>query len=498
MQLRLPSRVPLTYAFFFAALLVAGEYLEGTPGSLCTIVFCYVLVAAVAFNLGRGMRYPTGSYVFFNFWMCAGIGLIAKLFLGEPVQSNLQDGRATMTIYLAGECAILVAVFLSRKLVLKKPLLANMLTSSNVQQIAIGCIVIGVFLPSLVMLLGVTSALSTIAQLNQFVGLAILVSVYQRVKETGGRSSFTWPALIASVYIFFTGITSASKQALFTAPTAWLLAAVAARYRPSWPRVLTIGAALYLMVYVFVPYSSYGRRYRENGLGPVPIAKAIDLLSHPIEVRQLAAKEGEEQLANYYHWFTHAEGFLDRLNLVCVDDPLIVLTNQGAVAGLHNVWLYFPNIIPSFLYRDKPFLYFGNVYAKEIGSISEDDFVTSVAFSPFGEAYHTGRWIGLLVVMPLILFGLFTVADSVAGDVHDSPWPLYYMLSFSHLASEGALGSPVYMMSEGSVILIVAALVSVYVTPIFGSILVRRQPALPARQLQTVQSLRNPRRMLAE
>ncbi len=439
------------------------------------------MVTTFAFNAAEGLRYATGAYVFFNFLLTAGLGLGIKLFLGEPVQGNLQDGRATMLVYLAGECAILAAVVLSRRLFRRKPLLDGMLAPENADRIAMGCVVAAIGLPALVSLLGLTSLLSTVAQLNRFSTLAILISVYQRVKATGGRSSFTWPALIAALYSEWLGVTSASKEALFTAVAAWLIAAAAAGYRINFKRLLFVSSSLYLMTYILVPYSQYGRAFRANGYGDVPIEKAEELLSHPLETRKKVAQEGEDALTAGFHWFNHSQGFLDRLNMVSVDDPLIYVTNQGQVAGLYNIWLYFPNAIPTFLYKNKPFLYFGNTYGKEIRIIQQDDFVTSIAFSPFGEAYHTGKWLGIWLVMPIILCALFTVADSVAGQLGDSPWPLFYALSYAHLASEGALGSPVYLMTEGAFILIAIALVSVYVAPLLGTLFVGPRRLSPSR-----------------
>ena len=456
-----------------------GEFFEGTPASLCAVVFSYLIVASLAFNAAGGLTYATGAYVLFNAVLSAVLGLTVKLFLGEPVQSNLQDAQSTMLVYLVGECAILLAVVVSRRMVRSKAILSGLLGPGNTLQIAIGCIILGIGLPAAIFLLKLNSLLSIVAQINNFVVLAILLSVYQTVKNTHGRATFNWPSLVAAVYVTFQGITSASKQALFTPIFAWLMAAAAANYRVTLRRLTFIVSGCFLAVYLLVPYSQYARQFRENGNGPVPLGTALSILSRPLEVRALALQQGEEQIGAIYHWFNHAEGFLDRLNLVSVDDPLIYITNQGQVAGLRNLWLYVPNMIPSIFYPNKPFLYFGNTYAHEVHMIAEDDFGTGISFSPFAEAYHTGRWLGMFLVLPAVLCILFAVTDSVAGKITDSPWSLLYMLVYGHIAAEGALGSPIYVMSEGTIGVLLVAFLTVYVTPLLGGIFVKTRSLRP-------------------
>jgi hypothetical protein len=79
---------------------------------------------------------------------------------------------------------------------------------------------------------------------------------------------------------------------------------------------------------------------------------------------------------------------------------------------------------------------------------------------------------GVLVVMPLALFILFVMADSVAGSVKTSPWGLLFTLAFLHAAPEATLGGCIVMGVKFSLIIVGTVVVSRYVLPFVGSIII--------------------------
>src|ERR1035437_6035561 len=83
--------------------------------------------------------------------------------------------------------------------------------------------------------------------------------------------------------------------------------------------------------------------------------------------------------------------------------PTIHATDQGKVIGMFPVTAPLLNAVPHFLWPNKPNYNLGNLYAHEIGGMtSEEDTTTGVSFSPTSEAYHMKKWLGVLVVAPLV------------------------------------------------------------------------------------------------
>jgi len=124
--------------------------------------------------------------------------------------------------------------------------------------------------------------------------------------------------------------------------------------------------------------------------------------------------------------------------------------------------------------------------------IGAEDTSTGVSFSPTGEAFHLGRWVGIFVVAPLLWTLLFIVFDSLCGDVRRYPWGLLVIVLFSHAAPEGMLGGTIHLLGIGALGIVFAAFTSAYIMPIVGA-LVSVPERLRLRRTAPVRSI--PRRL---
>jgi hypothetical protein len=472
-RLPFPERIPLLYVICFAAVLCVAQLLEGTTAVFALCSFVFIFIAAVAFNLAGGFTRPSGSYVFFYAVLGIIVGLCWKAILAEPADSNLTFPIVTIEVYLVGICAMLAAVFISRKLVTKRALLGTMLTEANTQNATVGCMITGLLLilANIFVPHDSGSVLSAIGQIDRFLPLAIIIGVRHQIKKTGGARSFGWAVILSMAVSMAIGLITFSKEGMFTPLLCWVVAACSMRYRLV-PYQIIGGLLFALFTFQFlVPYSQYGREYRSTSLSQ-SISSSISLLSNLGYVRQQYedTERDEDVTVGYYNT---PQGFFDRLQMISIDDALIGLTEQGHVFGLYPVWSNFENLIPHFLWPNKPRLYWGTVYAHEIGGLlPEDDTTTGISFTPTAEAFHLARWLGLLVVAPVLWIMLFTIFDSLCGDTRKSPWGLLVMALFAHSAPESGLSGPIYMMGYGSFSIIIAALFTSYVLPIVGTLLV--------------------------
>ena len=199
-------------------------------------------------------------------------------------------------------------------------------------------------------------------------------------------------------------------------------------------------------------------------------AIAIRLLEHPEKTRE----EYQAVVVGQTGYYNTEQGFWDRLQFISVDDGLINFTDQGHIFGLFPVKAAFINVIPHVFYPDKPEVNFGNLYAREMGSISEENTSTGISFSPTAEAYHMARWIGVLVVAPLVWFLLFIIFDSLFGDLRATPWGLLALALISHTAPEGSLNGTIYLLTLGTEILLFSALFATWIGPVIASTVIGR------------------------
>jgi hypothetical protein len=474
MRLPFPEYLPLVPVFYFAAILCAIQQLQGTSSNFSLLSFFYIILATIGFNVAGGFTRTTGAFIFFNSVLGVIIGLCMKAYLGEPADSNLSSPVLTMSVYVAGMGMMTVAAFLSRKVAIKEALLGKMVTDAKMQTATIGSLVTGFllyfagwFLPG-----GNGSVLSALNQLNRFFPMAIMLGVLNTIRRSGGTRSTSIPVLIAITGLFTLGLLGYSKEAMFSPFACWILVAASQRYKLNRAQVVGCILATIFTFYYLVPYSQYGRSFKEEG-GEWNIGTSVSLLSNLGGVReQYLADALDENDSRIQAYFDRPQGFFDRLQMVSIDDAIITHTMQFGYFGGYPIIQSFENVVPHFLWPDKPPLLTGNVYAHEVGLLAEEDNSTGVSFSSTAVAYHLLGWMGIFLIAPALWFLLFTVFDSLCGDIRKSPWGLLVMVLYVHAAPEGDINSIIYMTFYSAFGIVFAAVIGAYVMPALGSVLI--------------------------
>lgn len=459
----------MRYVWPALAVLFALQTLEGTQ-VVTSVAFCaFILVITDAFNAVGGLVYPSGAYIFFLGFLSVILGGLAKTVVGESLDSHLYNTQKDLLIYLTGACSIWVAARISAATRRKKPFLLKTQLTSNITQATVGALLVGQF----GMLLVPESYVSTFNQMNQLLYLAVILAAYDVTKRTDGRRSFSVLAL--GILLLATaeyGLFSFSKQGMFTPSLCWALGATMAGYRMTWKRALFVGTFAFVMATLLTPISQIGRAYRYL---PDANEKAIELLMHPLETRDLYNREEkllEDKQVAGYHWFEHTTGLLDRLTVLPIDDALIHRTDRGYSPGSFPIVTYATNMIPRYLVKEKPLWRWGNRYAHEIGLLGKDDFVTGISFTPFADLYHCLQWWGVsLVCLPVYVI-FFWVCDSVTGSIHDTIWASIYILLFSHNSAEGMFWAPFNAVSVNTFMVVALAVLGRYILPILGGLFI--------------------------
>jgi hypothetical protein len=499
-RLPFPESIPFVSAFFFAMMLCIIQLIQGTNPTFSLGCFAYILVATIAFNVAGGFTRASGAFIFFNSVLGVVIGLCVKVYLGEAADSNLMTPLLTIAVYLFGMCMMLVAVFLSKKLRLRRAVMGKMITDSNMQTATVGCLVAGIFMifAGYVIPGGSGSLLSALNQLNRFFPLAIILGVIHTIRRSGGTRSVNMPVFLAAALMFTVGLLGYSKEGMLAPFAAYLLAAASQRYRISRNQILLgILATIFVFQYL-VPYAQYGRTFREES-GEVNLQTSLDLLSNLGYVRQqyleTSAGAYEERVLGYYN---APQGFFDRLEMISIDDALIHQTEQFGVFGLMPMVQAVQNLVPHFLWKDKPQFLSGNAFAHEVGILADADESTGISFSSTASAFHLAGWKGVFLLAPANWFLLFLIFDSLCGDVRKAPWGLLVIVLFAHAAPEGDITTILYMCSYTVYALTFAAIMGAYIMPVFGTffigpqgIMIRRGPqirSLPNRLRPPVSS----------
>ena len=500
MRLPFPERFSLFPIFLFCMVLCLFQQLQGTTALFSAGTAAFIFLAAIAFNIAGGFARPSGGFIFSYAVVGVIFGISYKALVGEPAQSNLLRPDRTIEAYVASIFAMLGAAYLTKRFRARKSYLPAFASDAEMYRACIGCLITGIG-AVVVGMFGTSEDTSSTVRtiLTQAVGflpLAILIGVTYEIRKSNGERSVNAPVLIAIILMFTEGVLSYSKQGMLSPFVCWFLPAAAQRYRVSIVQVAGLGLAFAFTIYYLVPYSQYGRNFRDPSASlSESIQTNIILLSNLELVRKTYTQSMQNTAADEYtfHYYNSPQGFADRVQMVTPDDAIIDATENGAVFGIFPTLFSFENLIPHLIWPSKPNISFGNTYAHELGLLANDEDVsTGISFSPAGDAFHQARWAGVLVVLPVLCLILFLATDSLCGDTRLSPFPLLLVVQFLHAAPEGGLEQFAPQAWYGTIILFITAFVAARVMPPIASALLG-----PVKNSSTTQFAFAPSRLMA-
>lgn len=479
MRIALPQRIPVSKAFLFTCLLVLVELLEGTDPLYCVLVFCYFLLSVFAFNVAGGFTRPSGAYIFYYSTLVAGLGTVYKAILGQPANSHLSAPLLVMSVYTATVAGLLLAAFFTRRIVNTRDGVAGLL---NVPQLdfglsALGCVVMVVFTNFGADIAG--ALLRTIALINYFLPLAILLGTVAAVRNSGGRRSISPLTISVLVYATYYGLLSFSKQGMFSPFVCWALGLAWARFRLRPVHIIVMVTFAVLAQSWMVPLANVGREETVTGSTEDRLGIVEHYIEHPQLLRQ-NNREREEAYGGLDFWYYGTpQGIFDRFTMLPNDSQLMSFTADGNYFGYLPIIAYFENWVPHLIapHKLEGVWIGGNRYAHELGQLAEGDMTTGISYSPSAEAFHLDGWRCVLFVQPLIFLLLFVTTDTVCGDLRAQPWGLLPLLLFAHIAPEQLLGGTIMYVWLGNVATIFAIFVCGYVAPVFGKLLSGRERA---------------------
>ena len=476
------TRIPVLRALIFTSLLVLVQLLEHTEPLYSALVFCFFMLSVFAFNTARGFSRPSGFYIFFFSVLVVDVGTVYKAFLGQPAQTNLQEPILLMSTYVATMGAMLAAAFISSKVVTTKDGMAGVLNIRNINygESALGCLIMYFLITNGAAILpnGGGAAFHSLAVINPFLALSILLATIAAVRDSNGLRSTNAVSWAGMLYHFFVGITTFSKQGMFTPIVCWIIGISWARFRLRPIHLIVIILFGIAAQTVLTPIAVFGRGDDTTGA----LSERVDLvegyLTHIPQLRRRAHEWAPPPDLDWrMFYYGQGQGIWDRLSMMPNDSVLIAFSDQGHYFGYLAVRYYFENWVPHAInpHKLEGISVGGNTYMHEMGGLAEGDTSTGISFSPAAEAYHIDGWRGVLVLSPVIYLMLFLTTDAMCGDIRRQPWGLALGLVFAHVAPEGLLGGAISMTWLGNVAMIVSMYSCGYITPVLGQLISGRR-----------------------
>ena len=479
-----------------ALLLLFAQLLDGTdPVFACLASVCIVL-SAVTFNLLNGLATTSGAFVFFMAIPTFLVLIIIKVFTWEPTDKHFEHPMITITATALGWAGILVAAGLSRRFSTRRNIVHFTVRDlENLKNTSAGLLVIGLF--SQVLLTnyntgGTGTIWTALNQLNIFIPMATILATYYEICISRGTRSMNWIVLVSIFYVAGFGFIAASKQGMYQPFFSYFLVCAALEYRFRPLQVIAMLGWLAFAVGFMFPWAQYARSMTRQATLTGTVDATISLLRDPQTIPamyswysdSLKANEDVNQVSLCYD---HPHGLMDRESLICQDDRLIDLTEHNGPTGIEYLIDGFEMMIPHFLWPSRVNLSLGNIYGRDTGQASDEDYTTAVAWAPVGDAYRELGWSGVVVVMPIMYFFTFIILNGVFGDARESPWGLV-LVAYAALVAPGML-LPVHPQIWGHYIplILLVMWITRYVAPqvavLFGFRKVRAKIVMPGQEL---------------
>lgn len=447
MRLPYPTRINVHYVLIVAVLLLLAQLLDGTNLLIAVLACVALLCATLAFNLLDGLGTVSGAFVIFMALPTFVFLLFIKVFTWEPTGKHFEHPALTMAATAAGWIGILIAAGVSRKFVTRRNLVHfNVRDLENLRNTAAGLMAVGIFAQVLLSTYGTSangSFWTALSQLNLFVPIATVLATYYEICMSRGTRSMNWIVVASIVYSAGFGFMAASKQGMYYPFLSYFLVCAALGYKFRPLQVMALIGWLALAVGFMFPWAQYARTYTRQGTFKETVRATYNLIRDPATIPAMYAWYAESLKSNQdinqvSLCYDHPHGVMDRESLICQDDALIALTKHTGPVGSGYLVAGFKMIVPHFLWPSRPSVFLGNIYGRETGLTSTEDYTTEVAFAPVGDAYRELGWSGVVMVMPVMYFFTFIILEGVFGDARESPWGLV-MVSYAAVMAPGLL-----------------------------------------------------------
>jgi hypothetical protein len=482
MRFPIQSRLDPKAMAVFIVIVFIGQIAESTSLEFASLTAIYLVLWASAFNVAGGLRYPSGAFIFSNGLFSVVMGFGAKVILGEKAESHLAAPIMTMVVYAVSMMMMLIVAVIVRHLRPAKGFIKGFSTTWELKRASLVCLVCGVGLSALVAgSSGPGSALSALRQVKGFLPLTIIFGTVYEIRRSGGKRSMNWVVKLGIGVSFLLGLVNFGKEGMLIGFLAWGFAAMSEGYDFKPVPIISLAAGFVFFIYYLAPYSQYVRDQRSDSgrlVDDIPIA--LQYLGDLPNTRRLYLAEQEQVDISYGpHLYDKGEGFLDRLVQVSFDDFLVDFTERGHVFGLLPTYIAYANVIPHFIWADKPTGASGNMYMRETGILPDSDTTTGISIGAAFDAFHQASWLGVLLLLPFDLIVIFMIVDSVAGRVSDSPFAVLVMMMTFQAGAAAGLDGPIGLATVGMEgILFIVFVVKVVAPRVISVIGARQQNSL--------------------
>jgi len=394
--------------------------------------------------------YPIAIYGFLNLgallialvgFRYVGFPLLAKLVMGQPLDTYLLNPVGSFGVVLLGFLGYLAALFMAANFSVGRPCLQLTSNKAMLGRISLLAAAVGIVANLTVALrAGEHYTGLTVAEFFvPFLHLALISAVARALQASERRRSFdVWVVTLLISEIVFAMVIN-SRMALMETFLCFIATVVAFEARIKWRHFTVTVFAIGMMVIFITPVFLYVRDSREElswtqriDATLESVGKWPDAFAYYLKHRDLA-----DRLGWYLNYYGSPQNVFERMTLVNHVDVLKAGSDSHGTVGLEDLSLSLERAMPRMLSPDKPRDYSqGSWLYERIGLANAGPFATAPLI---GTGYTAFGWTGAFFY-PLVLglVWLLNVKKISGWNLQGNVWAIYLLIRVHDQFVEGS------------------------------------------------------------
>lgn len=377
-----------------------------------------------------------------------GFPLIAKLFMGQALDTNLLDSKISFNVVLVGILGYLAAMQLAKRLTTGKPVLQFVSSKAVLTRISV-----------LAAIIGISANFSVALRVDEhytgltigeffvpFLHLALISAIAKVIQGSKGKKIIDWWVVILSMFELAFAIMQNSRMALMDIFLCFLISIISFKVKVKWRQVAATVCTITIMIVFVTPIFLGVRDFREDLSGPQRIDATLSMIKHWPDAYAYYQKKRDtvDRLGWYLNYYGSPHNVFERMSLINHVDVLASGCRTFGRIGNQDLRLSLKRAMPRILAPDKPIEYgHGSWLYEQIGLFGLGPFATAPLI---GTGYAAFGWSGAFFYPLLLGLFCFLIIKKISGwDLQSNVWAIYLLIRVHNQFVEGS--SDAYILS---------------------------------------------------
>ena len=447
----------------FLATLVPAVFHVALGADPLVVFLAFLTVLIGVYAIARpGILNIGAVLVFLVTFRYVGFPMIAKLFMGQPLDSNLYDPLGSFLVVLLGSLAYLVAFEVARKTPVGRPLLKPVVDSRRLRLISIAAAAVGVS-ANVIMASQLGTLYTGITVANYFVSflhLSLIAAVAGALLASKGRRSWDlWVIAVIVIELAF-ALTRNSRMVMMETFLSYLVTVIVFRGWINWRQGAALALSLLLMVVFITPVMLEVRGVRSTQSATERIENSLDKMLNWREAAE-DYQNSRKFSSSYLYYYGASRNVFERMSFISHVDLMKVSFDAVGFVGFEDIETAFARNVPRLFSPDKQrgFSKGDWLYCKaQLGCRFGGYLIAPL----IANAYAALGWAGVILYPLLLGFPLLLVIKKIAGlSLYGNIWALYLILrvhnSFVEGSSDAYVGQIFRQLPQDLIVMLVLA-----------------------------------------